>query len=318
MAIAGFTLTDSDTGEAVVFAIDNNQTAAKEQWGINEARITVKYQVPWPQRFVARKLLLGSAVKQFLFATPYIHRTMPHRWIETTNPDLALYASQVTDTEGLETKGEPACYVTARITVVYSHLPYLLRTDDLMGSPPDESAYDSTRGMFVRFVERNPGQREGRLINAVGGPGKGSGMVFCADGTWINDERPVMNGTPTPYFEETVSFTWHQVPENCVPWDLYSDSLNKINTATFAGRAARTMMFVGMQETFVRLADGGRGWNIALKWKYNRRGWDMLPDPLIPRVGGQLVWHRFVQKGGPSSAIAFELMDMTTLLKPRV
>lgn len=319
MAIQQFTLTDPDGAGDVVFRIDNNQSAVNEQWGLNDTRITVKYQVPWQSRFLARDLLLGTVDRAVatvgLVAKPYLRRTLPHKWIEgETSKAPELYCSQITNTEGLDVKQEPGCYATARITAVYSHLPYLLASDALIAPAgfPDESTFDTSKGMFVRFIERNPPTSEGRLLQSFG-----AGYVYCdTAGTTPQNGRPVMNGTPFPYFEETMPFTWHLVPESYAPWTFISDSLNKINSATFMGKPARTLMFLGCEPTFIRMSNGDRAWNLKYKFKYNRYGWDKLPDPLAPRPSGTVQWFRVVQRGGTAADILFSEVDFADFFRP--
>lgn len=298
MAIQTFTLA-GDAGNCTFKVM--NVTPLNQQWGRDDSRVTVEYKIPWASRFVARSLLLGTTSRVDRGANAYLHRNLPHAWIE--DGANQLYATKITDTRGLGTKTEPVCYDEAAIKVQYEGLPFEVVNDESLPSVngvPDE-------GSLKRYVELGERSTEGRIIQSYG-----SGMVFA--GT----TRGVANGWPFPYYEETFSLVWHEVPLACVPWTTISGMMNKMNSAAFGLQTLcgvyplRTLLFIGCQPTFTRLSDDKltRAVNLKFKFKYNRFRWDYLPDPKFSNT-----WTRVVSSKDAAKTL-FEEDDFTKLFRP--
>lgn len=235
---------------------------------------------------------------------------MPHAWIESPEDDVAdtLYATKITNTKGNGPLAEPTCYEEAHITVTYENLPYPVIPDSqtmrqpsgYAGAFPDEIASG-------RWIEVGPRTGEGRIIQTFG-----RGMVYS------DNNKPVMNGFPFPYYEETFTLIWHQVPWNFVPWSRLTNSVNKINTYAFNNCSSRTVMYVGFEPVVTRLPNsvGGTGItktravNIKLKFKVNRNRWDYLPDP----VRNPQQWYPVVSAIDNTKTL-FEVMDLDTLFR---
>jgi hypothetical protein len=189
--------------------------------------------------------------------------------------------------------------------VTYEGLPY-----DVL---PDSSVLNSARGgrtdeaFLTRWVELGERSTEGRIIQSFG-----LGAVYA--GT----TKPVLNGAPFPYYEETFSLVWHQVPISVVPWTRISEMVNTMNSTVFGSNnlcgvyQVRQLLFVGCQPTFTRLPDNNttRAVNLKYKFKYNRWRWDFLPDPT-----DSYLWKRVVMRSDATKTL-FPEADFSGLFRP--
>lgn len=279
-----------------------NVEPLNQQWGLDDSRISVQYKIPWEKRFSARNLLLGRTTVDTTPTGAQLLRTVPHGWIESPK----LYATKITSTKGLGPLADPITYAEAIITVTYEGLPYEVLPDSSVTNSSLSGRTDEA--LLKRWVELGERSTEGRIIQSFG-----LGAYF-AD----SPVRPVLNGAPFPYYEETFSLVWHQVPLAIVPWTRISGMLNKINSVAFGAielcgvYPIRTLMFVGCQPTFTRLPDNNmtRAVNLKYKFKYNRFRWDYLPDPL-----DAYQWRRVVMKSDPTKTL-FQEDDFSKLFRP--
>lgn len=291
--IEEFTLVNEALGISCFFEVLNIQTAANQTWGRDNSRITVIYKIAWADRFVARALLLGETRREEItiagpIVVPYLTRNpLPHQWIEAEADNL--YCTAITNTEGLVPQTQPTCYQQAMITCNYEQLPFDVMDDAgvTTGGFPDEAT-------LLRWVEFGDRHSTGRLIKAYG-----LGAVFCnqPDAALPNPaiaagaadpNRPVMNGQLYPIYEDTIPYVWHQVPIAYAPFTVAADMQNKMNSVEFDGYPARTLLYMGYRPVRTRLPqvwDGAfpdltRAVNIQYEFKYQRNGWDKMPDPI--------------------------------------
>lgn len=307
MSIQTFTLTDSTSGETCEFEVMNIESL-NQQWGRDDSRITVQYKILWSKRFVARRLLLGTTKVTATAGTAHLTRTVPHSWIESDIDPVSgtLYATKITNTRGLETLAQPSCYRHAIITVVYEDLPYVVRPDDAVLTTTQATVPIPDESTLRRWIEFGPRTGEGRIIQSYG-----AGAIYS------DNNKPVLNGNPFPYYEETFTLIWHQVPWNFVPWSRLSTSVNKINSTSFYYGAANTIMFVGFDPVMTRLPndtgqagiDRTRAANVKMKFKYNVNGWNRLPDPTR-----SYRWYPVVMKHDPTKTL-FDTMDFASLFR---
>lgn len=284
---------------AITLDIKNVETARHAAFGRDNSRITVAYKLPWADTYKARRLLLGETTRKLFGATPYLSRDpLPHQWIETEARNL--YATAITGVEGIGSTTQPDCYDEVMMTVNYEQLPFDVRPDtdaDIIadvGFPdaaPDESK-------LLRWVEFGDRHSTGRLIKAYA-----AGLVFCnsavagvpnpALGAYApDDKRPVMNGALMPIYEDTIPLVWHQVPLEYAPLQAAADMQNKMNSVAFViGNVTYpiyTLLFMGVRLVRTRLPqtwdgtfpDLTRAVNLQYEFKYQREGWDAMPDAL--------------------------------------
>jgi hypothetical protein len=294
LAIQEFTITNPGLGLTCFFEVVNIQSAVNQQWGRDNSRITVIYKIAWANRFVARALLLGMTTRQTAAVpahvpavVPYLSRNpLPHQWIEAESQNL--YCTAITNTEGLVPITQPFCYEEALITCNYEQLPFDVRSDaSITVDFPDEAGLE-------RWVEFGDRHSTGRLIKAYG-----LGAVFCNEpGAALpnpalaagaaDPRRPVMNGQLYPIYEDTIPYVWHQVPLEFAPLSVAADMQNKMNSITFDGYPPRTLLYMGYRLVRTRLPqtwdgffpDTTRAVNIQYEMKYQRNGWDKMPDPI--------------------------------------
>jgi hypothetical protein len=312
MAIETFTLSHPDIGE-VEFEIISVESL-NMQWGLDDSRITVQYRIPWEDRFIARDLLLGRTTVGNA-PSAHLKRTLPHKWLEDVSasgpPENTIYAVRVSNTVGLEKLDQPDCYAYAVITVVYEGLPY-----DVV---PDADIINSTSGVtdessLKRWVELGDRSTDGRILQSFG-----LGLIYCNQNDVPDNSRAVRDGAPFPYFEQTLSLVWHQVPRNVVPWTLYSEMTNKMNQSAFGAAELcgvyppRTLLFAGATPVFTRLPNQTRAINVKLKFRHNPRRWDYLPDP-----AADFQWRRVVMRHRPNNVqrTLFEEDDFQKLFRP--
>ncbi len=318
MAIQSFDLTTPDGLETVFFDVSNIESAANQQWGNDDSRITVKYKVLWSQRYSARLCLLGQTrrVPAAGGFGVYLSRSLPHAWIE--DEAKFLYCIKITDTKGLGTQREGVTYDHAQITCVYQDLPYDVRADDdplVAGivapyiGKPDEGY------RLSRWIDVGKRDIEGRIIQSYGSSACYCGARDVPNSTTINTTRPVLNGRPFPFYEETITYIWHQVPVAAAPLAFASSTVNKINLTSFDIYAENTLMFIGVNIVRTRLPDQQRAYNLEYKFKYNRKGWHRLPDPItFDAAGGPR--YDVVRMVSNHAVGLFETAEFATLFRP--
>ncbi len=212
-------------------------------------------------------------------ATPYLHRSLPHQWPE--NEPIAvpsqLFCQKITGTKGLGTVSEAdGNWTHAQITAVYQDSPFDYCTD-----AETENAGIVDESSLLRYVEFGDVDSEGRIITSFG-----LGAVYCNPDSAMSMpgspdlSRGVLNGTPFPYYEQTVRYIWHQIPMAYAPRAIAFAMVNKLNNAPFDVYTVRELMLVSVKPRRVRLPDMTRALNMEYTFKYNPNKWDHLPDPV--------------------------------------
>lgn len=281
------------------------------RFGQNDSQLIVTYQVAYANRFKAKDALLGKTTYAVNSAgdRPYLSRLAPHRWPEQiANVPIEVFCKNAAIT-GFETLDEAdGNYYLAKLVATYqaSQFDYLDDSQMIVGNGgvPDEAD-------LTRMVDIGEPETEARIIHAFG-----LGAVYCnADDAMVSPGAPdlkrgVANGWPFPFHEETLSYTWMQVPQKYAPLQLASQMVNKINNAPFDVYSARTLMLVGRKPHRCTLPDMTRAYNIEYRFKYNPKKWDHLPDPQK-----NMAWYKVVSYAD-TSKILFEEADFKTLFRP--
>jgi hypothetical protein len=233
-------------------------------------RVQATVQVrDWENRLEAVKAFAGySYVDSVGGILRVLRRVTPHPW-----PDLPwVYAMGATRAIGGSPKGpDPVTrlprYRMGAITLQYSALSYDILEDDavlaeqgpLVGLP-DEG--DALRRGVRRYVTKHR-KRATRTYTIP------NGFLYYTD-----DKSPVPQGALgfTEHYA-IITWIWHQVPVDAIPYQHWAAATNAVNLAAFDGHDAGTLLLSAPDERPVRLADGTRAYDIIYEARW------------LPRVG---------------------------------
>lgn len=168
-----------------------------------------------------------------------------------------------------------------RATFQYSVLPYDIREDDAIlanGGPlyvgvgdayPDEGRKLAVAWSGTRYITKQV-EHGGRVI-----PLRAGLFFYQETGTLGSADPPTAVGTSEPIpFNEAISYityTWHGVPADAVPFIAIGGQLNTVNDAKFDGFNKGTLLLVGHKLLPRRDSFGTRTFDVQYRMMYCAR-----------------------------------------------
>jgi hypothetical protein len=288
------------------------------------------YDVPWALRQQSVIALLGYPAKSSLSGGNFVARLTPHyspEWLDAIGNPF-LYCSRVgvkgigipqtgritTTAVDDEDAEEVPLYTLARLTATYKSLPYDILTDGQMlsGLEDEDDAIVSNPGGFVdgngnpdesfivRYVTRQV-HPQGEFFTLPTNGAQSSGMKYV--GLTPNIVTQGIGKLIVPY---NISYTWHQVPEICVPSFAINPLLTTaaafdlavgcVNLDTFDEYPPGTLLLMGGEFKQGRSPFGDRIYDVTYLMKYmdNPQGVPTLANagqlPTGP-MGHQFIYH---------------------------
>jgi hypothetical protein len=276
-----------------------------ESLGISDTLATRSVWVPWEQRFIASRAILGysklqrdpgdNSVVGLNRLTPLPHPDIEN--VDTNATSAYLYATKITEikpykplqgelppaieqsmvvTGGVASRSQ---FLVADITVQYENPLYevLEDEDENTGWPNHEY------GRFLRFIEANdsveyitmPGGTLRYIKDGGGGP-TGKTIAFNAGKIFPKQQLKyrwcrLPNDLYSPYYPATEwqKRVWGDPATATVPL------IGKVNTTTFLGRRAGTMLFENIKPIpnpgmFGQLYE----WDFEITIHYDPNGWN--------------------------------------------
>lgn len=158
----------------------------------------------------------------------------------------------------------------------FSRLPYEVKPDSEIANQ------DGAERFRYVSVRRSYLPRERRV--------SGFGFVYEDEGTWkqVPDETIFI-----PEHTVRIDVTWHQIPENAVPWDVIAEYMGCVNNSVInlMGMAFGThkLLFRGLAETIERYMGPNGKWYYDLPYVFEYRparyGWNGYTKPQIDANG---------------------------------
>lgn len=306
MIINGFEFAENAADEASpieLFAADSAR-AVRNLYIFNATQL---------RRFRAAKALLGygrTSLHTGAVDRVCLTRQLPAGYPTPPDPDVNpeaepyQWARAITRSEpcgvptGVSTQGASE-YVSYRMTVEYSALPFYVKPDSevLAEAGPLAATADGPalpdegdalrRGLYYsRYVSKFVEESTVLLTLREGF------MRFLAKS---KDDKTFVLPKGVPYTQSRcmVRYVWHEVPEDALPRKAIEASINTINNATFDVYAPGTLLFKSLSERLMQAPFGGRLWEVIYHfiWSPNVQTFALTTpdgDPLPP---AQLGWN---------------------------
>lgn len=191
--------------------------------------------------------------------------------------------------------GGAITHTYARVTINYKTVPWDRDENNKSDDP------DRPEGTYLTHTVTHGSEM--MTLPAAGWKWQGSGKK-------LPDDMNVGMLIPT----EEHSFSWKSVPKP--PFNSITDLVGKVNSVSFSGKAAETMMFIGATASRQMTTDGTRAWTLdykfsgrAIKHAGGTAGWNHLFNPEtgqwekpITVAGGNTIY----QTGSMGSLFEFE------------
>ncbi len=216
---------------------------------LDRGQIARKIQVDWEARNQAIEDFGGTVTVLYNGSGQgYLNRSVPHAfparpWMYVQSipkeMPIAIRGNSGGTTDGLGV----ATYEICELTLVYAMPTYKIKADEdvlaaagpLAGLPDEGRALERGYNLYSRFITRVPKYSSKILV-------LNKGMLKDSDG------KLIVEGLPLPEPGGEIQYTWHQVPEECLPQLVWIANCNVVNDAEFDGWPAGTLLFDGVPE----------------------------------------------------------------------
>lgn len=215
-------------------------------YSTDRGQVNRDIQVAWAARGQAALDFAGDvAVVNDGSGRNYLSRTIPHAF----PPRPWMYVQSIPAEKPLALKGKDGSdvgvYSLAILTLQYVMPPFRVKDDGstlctdasyFMHDLPDEGWALAVQGVAnSRYVTR-------QIKHAT--------KVLVYNRGMLKDENSklILEGIPITEFVGEWSYTWHQVPEEALPEKAWIDGAKCVNSTTFDGRPAGTLLFAGDPE----------------------------------------------------------------------
>lgn len=177
----------------------------------------------------------------------YLTRVLPHAlparpwmYVQAVPNEEPLGLRGVTDEFGDGT-GQ-SVYDLCELTLNYVMPTYKLKEDDDVLASTGPLAGKPDEGYALQ-----EGYQDSRYVTRVK---KYSSRILVLNKGMLKDQdgKIIVEGVPFPEPGGEVQYTWHQVPEECLPELVWMANSGRVNDATFDGYPAGTLLFDGNVE----------------------------------------------------------------------
>lgn len=248
----------------------------------DNSRSTRIFRIPWDNRAEAVARILGYSFRDDSTNPPTLRRYLPEvdpafPWLVATrvhvqgigwNDKETIYWSpppmpgDPSDPTGDTTPRPLNHYVYAILTVEFSVPDYSIKSDD------DPAITDPTDGTeFNRYTSYEVHPTSDYLDIPTG-------TMVWAGTAGVTGDPPHGGQTFPGAAGKIISlaefvWTWHEIPEDGLPFNTISNTIGRVNSDTFANSPPHTLLLADVQYKRTRTAYGTFAWDIAYHVRYN-------------------------------------------------
>lgn len=265
-----------------------NTASPVEAWAPNQSRANRTIRTDWLLRKQAVWDFLGyTEVVIGTSGTNYLSRTVPHNYpgedkIWCTDIPRIVGSGPIGST-GVDST-LLAAYTFAELTLTYTAPLYNHLTDAEMVA----AGYVNAEGEISEGVALKTSF--GRYVTYKSKPGLRQLVLNRSAVKRSDTSRPIPEGVPVPVPYEDIELTWHQIPESALNTTVWGETQGRVNSDTFLGRPAETLLMEAPEIVSREGLFGARSYDVIFRMRYypqydkgtppTARGWNYILLPI--------------------------------------